>query len=78
MSDTTPKVAALVAERHRRMTPAERVRIAAGLFDAARAIVESSLPPGLSPRERRLGLARRLYGRELPEKALLAHAAWGT
>lgn len=76
MSDTRPHVAALVAERHRRMTPSQRVEIAAAMFDTARAIVESSLPPGLSQRDRRLALARRLYGNELPETALLAFAEY--
>jgi hypothetical protein len=74
MNDTAPEVAALVADRHRRMTPAERVAIASALFDTARAIVESSLPAALAPAERRLALARRLYGRELPEAALRAFA----
>jgi hypothetical protein len=33
-----------VAERHRQMTPEERMRIASSMFDTARAIVEASLP----------------------------------
>jgi hypothetical protein len=76
MSDTTAEVSALVAERHRRMTPDERVAIASALFDTARLIVESSLPAGLAAEERRLALAHRLYGRELPEAALRAFAAY--
>ncbi|HWG34282.1 MAG TPA: hypothetical protein VN650_08950 [Gemmatimonadaceae bacterium] len=46
------------------------------MFETARRIVESSLPPGMSREERRLAWARRLYEGELPEKALLAFAAW--
>lgn len=46
------------------------------MFDTARAIVESSLPPNLSRRERRLAYARRMYGDELPEAALIAFAEW--
>ena len=76
MNDTSPKVEAMVNEHYRRMTPAERVRIAASMFDTARAIVISSLPQGLSPRERRLALARRFYEGELPEAALIAYADW--
>lgn len=76
MSDTAPEVAALVAERHRRMTPAERVAIASALFDTARVIVESSIPGDLPRQERRLEFARRLYGRELPEAALRAFAEY--
>lgn len=66
----------MVAERHRQMTPDERMRIASSMFDTARAIVESSLPPNLSRRERRLAYARRMYGTELPEAALIAFAEW--
>jgi hypothetical protein len=76
MNDTPGKVAAMVAEHHRRMTPDERVRIAAEMFETARAIVESSLPESLTGRERRLALARRLYGEELSPAALAAFADW--
>lgn len=76
MNDTSPKIAALVAERHRRMTADERVNIASSMFDTARAIVESSLPVGMSRRERRLALAERIYGEELPRAALIAFAEW--
>lgn len=76
MNDTSPKMKAMIKERYRQMTPDERVRIAAGMFDTARAIVLSSLPPNLSRREQRLALARRFYGGELPEAALIAHAEW--
>ena len=76
MDDTSSKVAAMVAERHRQMTPDERVRIASSMFDTARAIVESSLPAGLNRRERRLAYARRMYGAELPEAAMIAFAEW--
>jgi hypothetical protein len=76
MNDTSSKVAAMVAERHRQMTSDERMSIASAMFDTARAIVESSLPATLTRRERRLALARRLYGLELPEAALMAFADW--
>jgi hypothetical protein len=76
MNDTSEEVAALVAERHRRMTTDERVIIATRMFDTARAIVESSLPADLSRRDRRLGLLRRLYGDEVSEAAKIAFADW--
>lgn len=63
-------------ERHRRMTPLQRLSIAAEMFETARAIVESSLPANLAGRERRLAWARRFYGNELPEAALRAYADW--
>ena len=76
MTDTSPKIEAMIKERYRQMTPDERVRIAASMFETARAIVLSSLPQNLSREERRLALAKRFYGNELPEKALIAHAEW--
>lgn len=76
MTDTPARIAAMVAERHERMTAEERLQIAAQMFESARAIVESSLPPNLTRRERRLAWARRMYGNELPEAALIAFAEW--
>lgn len=76
MGDTSPKIAAMAAEHYRKMTPEERIRIASAMFDTARAIVESSLPPNLSRREHRLAYARRMYGNELPEAAYIAFAEW--
>ncbi|HEY2981462.1 MAG TPA: hypothetical protein VGJ22_09800 [Anaerolineales bacterium] len=52
------------------------MRIASSMFDTARSIVESSLPSHLSRRERRLAYAKRMYGSELPEAALIAFAEW--
>ena len=70
MTDTTPDFAARVRARHAGMTPEMRMQIASNLFDAACTIVEASFPAGLTGRDRRLALARRLYGKELPEAAL--------
>ena len=76
MNDTSPEMERIVTERYRRMSPDERMRIASSMFETARKIVESSLPPGMGRKERRLAWARRLYEGELPEKALLAFAEW--
>lgn len=76
LGDTSPNIAQIVADRYRRMTPAERIGIAASMFDAARTIVDSSLPADLVGRDRRLAFVRRLYGDELPEAALRAYAEW--
>lgn len=75
--DTTPEFSRLVAERHMGMTPEERLRAAADMFETARAIVESSLPAGLTTYERRLALIRRIYGSELPPAAQEAYARHG-
>jgi hypothetical protein len=74
MNDTSAAVAQLVAAHHRDMTPEERLHVAASLYETARTIVDSSLPQDLTREERRLAIARRLYGNELPEAALIAHA----
>jgi len=76
VNDTSPEFEAMVNERYRRMTPDERVRIRASMYDTARAIVLSSLPTGLSRRDRRLAFVKRFYEGELPEAALIAHAEW--
>lgn len=60
------------------MTAAERWLAASSLFETARAIVESSLPGNLKLAQRRLAVARRLYGTELPEAALIAHANYSS
>ena len=76
MSDTSAQIDALVAARHRAMTPAERCQIASVMYDEARAIVESSLPPHATERDRRRAYAMRMYGTELPPAALEAFAAY--
>lgn len=76
MNDTDPAIAALVTARYAAMSPLERLRIASSMFDTARAIVASSLPPGLTREERRYRIAKRFFGDELPEAALRAHARY--
>lgn len=60
MNDTSDEVALLIAERYRRMSGAERIRIAAGMFDTARALILAS-EPAASAEDRRRLLLRRLY-----------------
>ncbi len=76
MNDTSPEMERIVTERYRRMTPDQRIRIASSMFETARKIVESSLPPNMTRKERRLAFARRLYAGELPEAALPALQAF--
>jgi len=68
MNDTTPEFAKLARQRLLALAPAERVSLCADMFEAARALVEASLPPGLDPIERRRQICRRFYG-ELADKA---------
>jgi hypothetical protein len=41
MNDTSPEMERIATERHRRMSPDERMRIASPMFETARKIVES-------------------------------------
>lgn len=68
MRDTTPEFERFVAAQYRRLSPAERVRLCTEMFDAARVLVESSLPPGLSDRERKRRITERFYGAELANR----------
>jgi hypothetical protein len=49
VNDTPPEFEAMVDERYRRMSPDERVRIAASMYDSACAIVPSSFTAGAEP-----------------------------
>ena len=77
MTDTSEIVARMIAAHHRSLTAVQRFEVASSLFDTARAIVESSLPAELQGAQRRYAVAKRIYGDELPEAALQAHAACG-
>lgn len=72
MNDTSPEM----EERYRRMlmarTPAERLRMAAGMFDTARAFVRARLEAqGVPPSEMKAAMFRAFYGSDL-DPAFLA------
>ena len=71
MNDTSPEIAALLRGRYTEMDPVDRLMIGVKMFETARAFVLASLPPGLTPLERRRRLCERLYGD-------LASEAYGT
>jgi hypothetical protein len=72
--DTSPDIERMVAARYSAMSPFERITIAASMRQTAIAIIESSLPTDLTREQRRYAIVKRLYGSELSEAALLAHA----
>jgi len=76
VTDTSPDIARRVAAHHAALTSLERLEIASSMHQTALAIVESSLPPSLTRVQRRYAIAKRMYGTELPEAALIAHANW--
>ena len=67
MRDTTPEFQRFVDEQYRRLTPGERVRLCTEMFDAARSIVESTLPAGLAEYERKRRITARFYGAEFAD-----------
>ena len=68
MRDTTPEFERFVAAQYRRRTDVERVRLCTEMFDAARVLVESSLPPGLSDGQRRRRITERFYGKAFADR----------
>jgi hypothetical protein len=66
MNDTPPEIAEMVRGRLMALSGAERLRMGAESFEAARRMVLASLPPGLPETERRRLLFQRIYGEDLP------------
>ena len=66
MTDTSPEVAEMVRARLMALSGAERFRMGAQMFDAARRMVLASLPTDLTESERKRQLFKRLYGESLP------------
>ena len=48
VTDTSPDIELRVAAHHAALTPLERLEIASSMHQTALAIIESSLPPGLT------------------------------
>ena len=78
MNDTSAEFERIVRARYAAMSPLERMEIVGSMRRTAILFIESSLPEGLSPEQRRYAVAKRLYGDEVSEQALLAHARFAT
>lgn len=57
-----------VDEQYRLLTPGERVRLCTEMFDAARSLAESSLPPALGEYGCKCWITERFYGAELANR----------
>jgi hypothetical protein len=66
MNDTPPEIAELVRQRLMARSGSERFVMGTRMFDAARAVVLASLPPGLPPEELKRQLFKRVYGCAAP------------
>jgi hypothetical protein len=73
MNDTDPQIAELVRQRLMERSGAERVMMASGMFETARAMVLASLPAGLSEIEIKGLLVERFYGDEVDVQAFVEH-----
>ncbi|HLX59930.1 MAG TPA: hypothetical protein VKX17_01490 [Planctomycetota bacterium] len=62
MNDTSPEMEAWLLQKYMERSYEERFKMAAEMFDCARAIMISSLPPGLSDLEKRRMIYERTYG----------------
>ena len=58
----------MLQERYMKMTGEERVMIATSMYDTAREIVLSSLPPNLTEKEKRVQLFLRFYGNDFSDE----------
>ena len=67
MTDTSPEIETLYREMLMKRSGSERFMMAIHMFDGAREIVLSTMPPGLSPVDKKRFLYRRTYGEEPPD-----------
>jgi Lon protease-like protein len=65
MKDTSPEIERLMREKMITLSGAQRVRMAAEMFESARRIILASFPPDLSEEEVRRRLFERIYAEEL-------------
>jgi len=66
MNDTTPEIEERVRKMMMERSPQERMRMAADMFESARALIIASLPKDLPPEELKRQLFQRIYGYPLP------------
>jgi len=66
MSDTPPEIQRMLRDKIMMRSNEERFVMGAAMFEAAREMVQASLPPGLSEAEQKRQLFKRFYGEDLP------------
>jgi hypothetical protein len=69
-SDTDPKTATVYREMLMRRTPEERFMMGLQMCELARATVLASLPPDLSPVDRKIAILRRYYQNDFSAEEL--------
>ncbi|HTG91199.1 MAG TPA: hypothetical protein VL866_01330 [Pyrinomonadaceae bacterium] len=78
MNDTSKEISDLVRHKLLALSGSERVLMGSSMFDAARAIILSSLPSGISELETKRQLCSRLYGNEVDVAAFIASLTKGS
>jgi hypothetical protein len=73
MNDTDPEIAELVRQRLLERSGTERVMMASGMFETAKAMVLASFPEGLTEIEIKGRLCERFYGDEVDVRAFVKH-----
>ena len=71
MNDTPKEVEAFLRDKLMARSGVERMLMASRSFDAARAMILASFPPGLSEIETKRRLCERLYGDEIDVDAFV-------
>jgi hypothetical protein len=69
MNDTSPEIEAMVKARMMSLSGEDRLRMGVEMFEVAKRMVLSSLPPGLSREEQKRQLYQRIYGEPFPVNA---------
>lgn len=72
MNDTPKEIAEFMRKKLMLLSGSERVLMGSNMFDAARAIILSSLPRGISELETKRQLCERLYGNEVDVAGFIA------
>ncbi|HNI89351.1 MAG TPA: hypothetical protein PKX55_14425 [Leptospiraceae bacterium] len=67
MNDTSPEIESMLRKKYMSLSGWERVQIGSSMFDAAKKIVEYSLPKNLSEKEKKIQMFLRFYGHEFSE-----------
>ena len=73
MNDTNPEVAALIRQKLLERSGAERIMMASGMFEAAKAMVLASFPADLTEIEVKRRLVERIYGEEVDVEGFVEH-----
>lgn len=70
--DTSEDIHRELTRRYMQLPGGKRVIICTGMFETAKALIYSSMPPNLNRYEQRKYFFKRMYGYDAPEQCLRA------